>query len=220
MGMSLAQRPEADALLDEDPLALLIGMLLDQQVPMERAFTGPYEISRRLGRLDVAAIASADPEELAAVFAEPPAVHRFPSSMAARTQALCRYLVDRYEGDVSRLWSDAPDGRELLKRLSDLPGFGKQTAQIFLALLGKQRGVQPDGWREAAGPYGEDGVHRSVADIVDAESLAAVRAYKQEQKAAAKAGAADKSGGTAKGRAAAKSGAAVKGGTGRARSTP
>jgi uncharacterized HhH-GPD family protein len=191
MAMCLAQRPEADALLDEDPLALLIGMLLDQQVPMERAFTGPYELARRLGTspLDAATIASADPEQLAALFAQPPAVHRFPGSMAARTQALCQFLVDRYDGDVTALWLGASDGKDLLKRLTELPGFGKQKAQIFLALLGKQRGVRPAGWREAAGPYGEEGVHRSVADVVDGDSLAAVRSYKQEQKAAAKAGA-------------------------------
>ena len=188
MAICLAQQSEADALLDENPLALLIGMLLDQQVPMERAFAGPYEIARRLGGpLDARTVAEADPDAFAALFATPPAVHRYPASMAGRTQALCRYLVDTYDGDVTRLWADVGDGRELLRRLSALPGFGKQKAQIFLALLGKQRGVQPAGWREAAGGYGEGDVHRSVADVVDRESLAAVRSYKQEQKAAAKA---------------------------------
>jgi uncharacterized HhH-GPD family protein len=186
--VQLATSPEANDLLDRDPLALLIGMLLDQQVPMERAFTGPYEIARRLnGRLDAATLASADPEELAAVFAQRPAVHRFPAAMAGRVQALCAYLVEHYDGQAARLWEDVPDGRELLRRLTALPGFGKQKAQIFLALLGKQRGVTPEGWREAAGPYGAEGVHRSVADIVDATSLQEVRSYKQQQKAAAKA---------------------------------
>jgi uncharacterized HhH-GPD family protein len=187
MVMCLAQRPDADALLDENPLALLIGMLLDQQFPMERAFAGPHLLSTRLGRdLDARQLADADPDELAAQFTGPPAVHRYPQAMAQRTQALCRYVVEQYDGDVTRLWNEATDGRDLLRRLTALPGFGKQKAQIFVALLGKQRGVQPPGWREAAGGYGEDGVHRSVADVVDEASLAAVRAYKQERKAAAK----------------------------------
>jgi uncharacterized HhH-GPD family protein len=187
--VQLATSPEANELLDRDPLALLIGMLLDQQVPMERAFTGPYEIARRLnGRLDASSLAAADPEELAAVFAQRPAVHRFPAAMAGRVQALCAFLVENYDGQAERLWEGAADGRELLRRLTALPGFGKQKAQIFLALLGKQRGVTPTGWREAAGPYGEDGVHRSVADIVDATSLQEVRSYKQQQKAAARGG--------------------------------
>jgi uncharacterized HhH-GPD family protein len=187
MVMCLAQRPDADALLDENPLALLIGMLLDQQFPMERAFAGPHLLSTRLGRdLDARQLAGADPDELAAQFTGPPAVHRYPQAMAQRTQALCRYVVEQYDGDVTRLWNEATDGKDLLRRLTALPGFGKQKAQIFVALLGKQRGVQPPGWREAAGGYGEDGVHRSVADVVDGTSLAAVRAYKQERKAAAK----------------------------------
>ncbi len=190
MAICLAQQPEADALLDENPLALLLGMLLDQQFPMERAFAGPRLLAERLGApLDARALADADPDELTALFTGPPAVHRYPGSMAQRTQAVCRHLVETYDGDVTRLWSEATDGRDLLKRLTALPGFGKQKAQIFTALLGKQRGVQPEGWREAAGAYGESGVHRSVADVVDAESLAAVRAFKQQKKAAAKAGA-------------------------------
>jgi uncharacterized HhH-GPD family protein len=188
MAICLAQQPEADALLDENPLALLLGMLLDQQFPMERAFAGPRLLADRLGgTLDARALADADPDELTALFTGPPAVHRYPGSMAQRTQAVCRHIVNNYDGDVTRLWAEAADGRDLLKRLTALPGFGKQKGQIFVALLGKQRGVQPDGWREAAGGYGLPDVHRSVADVVDAESLAAVRSYKQEQKAAAKA---------------------------------
>jgi uncharacterized HhH-GPD family protein len=187
MPICLAQSPDADRLLDANPLALLIGMLLDQQFPMERAFAGPHLIEQRFGAaLTARALADADPDALVALFTGPPAVHRYPGSMAQRTQALCRFLVDAYGGDVERIWVEAEDGRELLKRLQDLPGFGKQKAQIFLALLGKQRGVRPDGWRAAAGAYGEDGTSRSVADVVDGESLAAVRAFKQEQKAAAK----------------------------------
>ncbi|WP_431679471.1 HhH-GPD-type base excision DNA repair protein [Kitasatospora sp. KL5] len=185
----LAQQPEADALLGRSPLAALTGMLLDQQVPMEWAFTGPYTIATRLGAddLDAHRIAAADPEEFAALLSQKPAVHRYPGSMANRVQQLCQYLVEHYDGDAAAVWRDAPDGRELLKRLNALPGFGKQKAQIFLALLGKQYGVAPEGWREAAGPYGEEGSFRSVADITGPESLAQVRAFKQEAKAAAKA---------------------------------
>jgi len=187
MAICLAQEPEADALLDSNPLALLLGMLFDQQFPMERAFAGPHLLSTRLGRdLDARQLAESDPDELARLFTGPPAVHRYPQSMAQRTQTLCRYLVEHYDGDVTRVWSDASDGRELFRRLNELPGFGKQKAQIFVALLGKQRGVQPEGWAEAAGGYGETGVHKSVADVVDGDSLAEVRAYKQETKAAAK----------------------------------
>jgi uncharacterized HhH-GPD family protein len=192
VALCLSQDAEADALLDRDPLALLVGMLLDQQVPMERAFAAPAELTRRLGRdrLDARELAEHDPEALIALFAAPPALHRYPKSMAGRVQALAAALVERYDGDVTALWSDAVDGRELLRRLKALPGFGEQKAQIFTALLGKQRGVTPPGWREAAGGYGEQGVHRSVADVVDAASLGLVREYKQQRKAAAKAGAA------------------------------
>ena len=187
MAICLAQVPEADAVLDENPLALLVGMLLDQQFPMERAFAGPQLIETRLGtRLTARALADADPDALVTLFTGPPAVHRYPASMAQRTQALARHLLEHYDGDVERVWSEAADGRELLRRLNGLPGFGKQKAQIFVALLGKQRGVQPPGWEQAAGGYGDVGVHRSVADVVDGQSLAAVRAYKQEKKAAAK----------------------------------
>jgi len=186
--LCLAQQPDADALLDRDPLALLVGMLLDQQFPMERAFAAPAELARRLDRdiLDAHELATYDAEALVAVFRGPPALHRYPGSMAARAQALAALVVEQYDGDAAGVWRDVADGRELFGRLAALPGFGPQKAQIFTALLGKQRGVTPPGWREAAGGYGEDGVHRSVADVVDAASLAAVRGYKQEQKARAK----------------------------------
>ncbi|GGT22110.1 HhH-GPD-type base excision DNA repair protein [Streptomyces purpureus] len=185
----LAQHPEADALLARSPLAALVGMLLDQQVPMEWAFSGPYTIAQRLGTddLDAGQIAAHDPESFAALLSEKPAVHRYPGSMAKRIQQLCQFLVDEYGGDAEAVWSDAADGKELLTRLKALPGFGVQKAQIFLALLGKQYGVTPKGWREAAGAYGEAGSYRSAADITGPDSLAKVRAFKQEAKRAAKA---------------------------------
>lgn len=193
MPVMLSQNPEADEFLDRDPLALLIGMVLDQQVPLEKAFSSPLELRRRLGRdLDAADLASHDPEELAAIFSKPPALHRFPASMAGRVQQVAELLVRDYDGDVRRLWADVADGRELLGRIAALPGFGKQKAAIYLALLGKQRGIRPEGWREAAGVYGQDGVYLSVADITDRESLLRVRDYKKQQKAAAKDAAAAK----------------------------
>jgi uncharacterized HhH-GPD family protein len=184
-----AQDPEADALLGRSPLAALVGMLLDQQIPMEWAFKGPATIAQRLGTddLDAHEIAAHAPEAFAALLSQKPAVHRYPGSMAKRIQQLCQYLVEHYDGDAEAVWKDAATGKELLKRLAELPGFGKQKAQIFLALLGKQLGVQPTGWREAAGSYGEPKSFRSVADITGPESLAKVRAHKQEMKAAAKA---------------------------------
>ncbi|MEH0420005.1 HhH-GPD-type base excision DNA repair protein [Streptomyces sp. B21-083] len=187
--LHLAQDPEADALLGRSALAALTGMLLDQQVPMEWAFKGPATIAQRLGAedLDAHEIAAYDPEAFAALLSDKPAVHRYPGSMAKRVQQLCQYLVEHYEGDAEGVWRDATTGQELLKHLTDLPGFGKQKAQIFLALLGKQLGVQPKGWREAAGAYGEPKSFRSVADITGPESLVKVRAHKQEMKAAAKA---------------------------------
>ncbi|MEU5092132.1 HhH-GPD-type base excision DNA repair protein [Streptomyces sp. NPDC021356] len=185
----LAQDPEADALLGRSPLAALVGMLLDQQIPMEWAFKGPATIARRMGTddLDAHEIVAFDPETFARLLSDKPAVHRYPGSMAKRIQQLCHYLVEHYDGDPEALWRDVADGPELLRRLEELPGFGKQKAQIFLALLGKQLGVRPEGWREAAGAYGEPEAFRSVADITGPESLAKVRAHKQEMKAAAKA---------------------------------
>ncbi|MCX4915688.1 HhH-GPD-type base excision DNA repair protein [Streptomyces sp. NPDC102256] len=187
--LHLAQQPEADELLGRSPLAALIGMLLDQQVPMEWAFAGPYTIAQRMGSddLDAHEIASYDPEKFAELLSAKPAVHRYPGSMGKRIHQLCQYLVEHYDGDASAVWKDADDGAELLRRLKDLPGFGAQKAQIFLALLGKQLGVRPAGWREAAGAYGEAKSFRSVADITGPESLTKVRAHKQEMKAAAKA---------------------------------
>lgn len=187
--LHLAQDPEADALLGRSPLAALTGMLLDQQIPMEWAFKGPATIAGRMGAedLDAHEIAAMDPEAFAALLSDKPAVHRYPGSMAKRIQQLCQYLVEHYDGDAEAVWRGVGSGAELLGRLQDLPGFGKQKAQIFLALLGKQLGVQPKGWREAAGAYGEARSYRSVADITGPESLAKVRAHKQEMKAAAKA---------------------------------
>lgn len=180
--------PKADHLLSTDPFALLVGMLLDQQVTMESAFAGPRKIAERMGSLDAATIAAASPEDFAALCATSPAVHRYPGSMAGRIQAVAQAVVDSYGGDVTRLWIEGdPDGREVLRRLKALPGFGEQKARIFLALLGKQYGVTPAGWREAAGPYGEDGARRSIADVTDEESLHQVRETKQAAKAAARA---------------------------------
>ncbi|WP_089010503.1 HhH-GPD-type base excision DNA repair protein [Micromonospora inositola] len=188
MTLSLPIDPEANRLLERSPLALLLGMVLDQQVPMEKAFSSPYVLTRRLGHEpDARELAGYAPEALVELFAQPPALHRFPKAMAARVQEVCRVLVDRYDGDPTRLWADVADGRELLRRVGELPGFGKQKAQIFVALLGKRYGVTPDGWREAAGGYGEPDARRSVADVTDPESLRQVREYKQQMKAAAKA---------------------------------
>ena len=187
--LHLTQDAAADELLGRDPLALLLGMLLDQQLPVERAFAGPRLLADRMGvdSLSAADLADADPEQVTAWFQGPPAVHRYPGSMAARTQAVCRLLVERYDGRAEGLWADVPDGATLLERVGQLPGFGAQKARILVALLGKQYGVTPPGWREAAGDYGQEGSRRSVADITGPESLAEVRAFKQEQKQAANA---------------------------------
>ena len=191
--LCLAQDPAADALLTESALALLIGMVLDQQIPLEWAFKGPFNLTQRLGRgLDAADLAGRDPEELAKAFATPPALHRFPGSMAGRVQELCRVIVDSYGGDPEAVWTGAATGAELLKRIEALPGFGKQKAKIFVALLGKQLGVRPKGWREAAGEFGDDGSRKSVADITNAKSLGQVREYKKAMKAQKKAAAAAK----------------------------
>ncbi|HEY7812991.1 MAG TPA: HhH-GPD-type base excision DNA repair protein [Nakamurella sp.] len=186
--LHLTGDPAADSLLSGDPNALVLAMVLDQQVPMEKAFAGPVVIAQRMGgRLDVPAIADADPEEFTALCSQRPAIHRFPAAMAKRIQATCRVLTDTYDGNAANMWADVADGDELLKRIAALPGFGPAKAPIFLALLGKQYGVQPAGWREAAGIYGEPGSHRSVADVVDQPSLELVRAAKKAAKAAAKA---------------------------------
>jgi len=188
MTLSLPIDPEANALLARSPLALLLGMVLDQQVPMEKAFSSPYVLAQRIGHEpDARELAGYDPEALVTIFAQPPALHRFPKAMAARIQEVCRVLVERYDGDPAGLWSDVTDGRELLRRVGELPGFGKQKAQIFVALLGKRFGIAPAGWREAAGGYGEAEAYRSVADVTGPEALRQVREYKQRMKAEAKA---------------------------------
>jgi uncharacterized HhH-GPD family protein len=188
MTLSLPIGPEANALLERNPLALLIAMLLDQQVPMERAFSAPYDLAQRIAHEPTAEeLAGYDPEALADVFSERPALHRYPRAMAARVQELARLIEADYNGDAARIWREAATGQDLLKRVAALPGFGSQKAQIFVALLGKQFGVCPDGWRGAAGRFGAEDTFRSVADIEDDESLGKVRAHKQEMKAAAKA---------------------------------
>jgi uncharacterized HhH-GPD family protein len=178
--------PEADALLGRDPLALLLGMLLDQQVPMEAAFAGPQKLHQRLGGLDAGAIAAMDPADLVAAFKERPAVHRFPGSMAARAQQLCQALVDGYGGRADAVWEGVASGRELVDRLEALPGFGTEKARIFAAVLGKRLGVRPPGWEEAAAPFSDE-QRRSVADAVDPATLVEVRAWKRAKKAAGKA---------------------------------
>lgn len=189
MALHITGDAAADRLLTDDPLALLIGMLLDQQVAMETAFAGPLKIAERAGTLDAAALAGFEPDAFAELFKATPAVHRFPRSMAARVQALCTAVAEGWGGDAAAIWTrDEPDGATVLKRLKALPGFGEQKAKIFLALLGKQYGFTGEGWRAASAPYGEDGSHRSVADIVSAESLTKVREHKRAMKAAAKTG--------------------------------
>ena len=188
MAIWLTTDSEANELLEREPLALLIGMLLDQQITIETAFAGPKKILDRIGSLDARTIAEYDPEKFAALCSTPPAIHRFPGSMAKRIQALCQGLVDEYDGDAEALWTAGkPNGAEVLKRLKALPGYGDIKAQIFLALLGKQRGLKATGWQKAAGEFGRKGTHLSVADITDQASLLEVRAYKKQMKAAAKA---------------------------------
>lgn len=185
--LHLAGEPEADKLLAAEPLALLIGMLLDQRIPMEVAFAGPKKIADRMGGFDVRRIAEADPDEFAAMCAIPPAVHRFHRSMAKRVQSLCQYVIDSYDGRADALWTDSdPEGPEILRRLKALPGYGDQKARIFLALLGKQLDLDARGWREAAGAYGEEGSRLSIADVVDEASRSAVRAFKRQARTAAK----------------------------------
>jgi uncharacterized HhH-GPD family protein len=185
--LALSGDPAADKLLSTDPLALLIGMVLDQQIPLERAFSSPRDLKQRLGgRLDATTIAEMDPDELAALFAQRPALHRFPAANAKRVQELCRIVIDEYAGKPADIWKKAVDGADLYKRVKALPGFGEQKARIFIGLLGKQLGVTTPGWQDAAGAFGQPGTYLSVADIVDSESLGRVRAYKQQMKAAAK----------------------------------
>ena len=177
---------EADELLSGDPLALLIGMLLDQQVPMEWAFRGPYELKQRLGRLNATDIAAMDPERVREVFSAKPALHRYPASMGGRVHDLCVFIVERYDGQPERIWTETTSAEDLYARLRELPGYGEQKTKIFLAILGKRLGVAPAGWEGLAGPYGEPG-HRSIADVDGPGAVDKVRAYKQDMKAKAKA---------------------------------
>ncbi len=186
MAIHITGDERADEVLEGSPFALLLGMLLDQQYPMEHAFRGPAKILDRFGSLEPAEIAAAEPESFASLCSEPPAVHRFPGSMAQKVQAVAQIVVDDYDGQADRIWTEAADARELLARMTALPGFGRQKAQIFIALLAKQCGVRLDGWEDVVGDYSHDG-YRSVADVVDAASLEKVRAYKREKKAAARA---------------------------------
>jgi len=186
MGFQIANQPDADRVLDEYPFAVVVGMMLDQQYGMEHAFRGGWKVLSRFGTLDPAAIAAADPEAFRELCSTPPAIHRFPGSMSARLQELAALVESKYDGDVTRLWTEPDTGKELLKRVQELPGFGKQKAQIFVALLAKQLGVRPAGWEAVAGDYALTG-YRSVADVVDADSLLKVREFKQAKKAAAKA---------------------------------
>jgi len=185
MAIHITGDERADQVLTDSPFALLCGMLLDQQFPMERAFAGPAKVLERFGSLEPADIAAAEPEQFASLCSEPPAVHRFPGSMAERIQAVARIVVDEYDGHAERIWTEAADGRDLLRRMTSLPGFGKQKSQIFVALLAKQLGVRPEGWESAVGDYSREG-YRSVADVVDTASLEKVRAFKKEKKAAAR----------------------------------
>ena len=178
-------KPEMDGLLRTDPLALVIGMLLDQQIPMEWAFAGPYKLQERLGHLDCRQIAAMDVEEFVAVFCEFPALHRFPGSMGKRTHELCRHIADVYGGDAAKIWKGARPAVEVFARVRALPGYGEEKAQILMAILAKRFGKKPVGWEEVAGRFA-DATPRSVADIRDAVSLANVRAFKKEMKAAKK----------------------------------
>jgi uncharacterized HhH-GPD family protein len=186
MGFRTTVDPTADQVLDESSFALLAAMMLDQQYPMEQAFRGPAKVLDRRGSIEPAAIAAADPEEFKALCSTPPAIHRFPGSMAERLQTLAAIVEERYAGQAERLWTEATSGTDLVKRIMELPGFGKQKAQIFTALLAKQLGVRPAGWEQAVGDYALEG-YRSVADVTDAVSLQKVRDFKQRKKAAAKA---------------------------------
>jgi uncharacterized HhH-GPD family protein len=186
MPLQITGLADADQLLTDSPFALLAGMMLDQQYPMEHAFRGPAKVSERLGGFDPRTIADADPEEFAALCTVTPAIHRFPGSMAARLQELARVVVEEYDGDAARIWTDAADGKDLLARVRALPGFGAQKAKIFVALLAKQLDVRKEGWEGLVGDYALDG-YRSVADVVDPASLQKVRDFKKQAKAAAKA---------------------------------
>jgi uncharacterized HhH-GPD family protein len=180
--LAITNDAAADELLNTDPLALLLGMLLDQQVPMEWAFFGPHLLKERMGTLDAHAIATMPEDEFLVIAKGPRAIHRFPGSMGKRVQAVCQAIVADYDGDASRIWTEAKDGEDLKQRLLALPGFGPDKARIFIALLAKRFDVRPAGWETAAGPFADD-TPRSVADVDGPESLAKVRAFKQAMKA-------------------------------------
>lgn len=188
--LHLATTDEANRFLEVDPFALLAGMLLDQQIPMEKAFTSPHVLAQRMGveRLDAAQVAAYESAEFETLFRQVPALHRFPAAMAKRVQELGRVVLERYGGDTASIWETAESGQQLVDRIAGLPGFGHQKARIFTSLLGKQLLIRPVGWREAAGAYGEAGSHRSIADVTDAAALQKVRAFKKAQKIAASAG--------------------------------
>lgn len=187
MALWLTTDDDANRLLDTDPFALLIGMTLDQQYPMEAAFAGPKKIADRMDGFDIRRIAEADPAEFEELCATPPAIHRYGRSMARRVQELAKIIVEEYEGDTAAIWTrDKPTAAEVFRRLKALPGWGDQKCKIFVALLGKQREVQPYGWRKAAGDYGKEKSRRSIADVTGPDSLQEVRAFKKAQKAAAK----------------------------------
>ena len=181
MPITWTGRPDADKLLETDPLALLIGLVLDQQVKMEKAFSGPYDLKQRLGHLDARKIASMDPDKLDAVFRERPALHRFPGNMARRVQQLCQVIAERYGGDAAGVWRGVSNGSELALRISDLPGFGEQKTLITVAVLAKKYGVQPPGWEAHAAHW------HTVADVDSPESMAEARAVKRRMKAEGKA---------------------------------
>jgi uncharacterized HhH-GPD family protein len=176
---------EADRLLNTDPFALLVGMLLDQQVPMAWAFRGPANLRRRLGHLDPVRIAALTPDDVVAVFVQKPALHRYPAVMGRRVHALAVFVTDVYDGEAARIWSGVETGAELLARLQALPGFGDEKAKIFVALLAKRMGVAPAGWEQASRPF-SDGTPRSAADSADADTLRRVREWKEAQRAARK----------------------------------
>jgi len=176
---------DADRLLVEDPLALLLGMLLDQQVPMEWAFTGPWTLRERLGHLDAGKIAAMPRDDFVDVCRDKPAIHRFPKSMGERAHAVCEHVVERYDGDAAAIWSDGADAKTVYKRLREVPGYGDEKTKIFLAILAKRFGIKPEGWEQVAGPFADD-TPRSVADVSSEEALQEVRRWKKAQKAAKK----------------------------------
>lgn len=186
--MWLTTDDEANRILDTDPFALLVGMTLDQQYPMEHAFAGPKKIADRMDGFDIAKIAAADPQAFENLCATPPGIHRYGRSMARRVQELAKTITAEYDGNAANIWTrDNPDGAEVFRRLKALPGWGDMKCKIFIALLAKQRGIQPDGWEQAAGHYADDDARRSIADVTGPDSLQEVRAFKKAEKAATKA---------------------------------